>query len=441
MVPCLNTVNVTGSTSLASAISAAKPGDCIVMADGNYAFPTVTAKGSPDHPIVIMAANVLKAVVPMGNLVVTDSAYVFVMGLTWPGTGTITLNNCDHCRLARSRIMRQETGDVEWTMIDGTSTYCRIDHNDFGPQNTLGNMIQLHGVAGPGMGGGQIVQYSEVDHNYFHDVHYNGGNGWESIRAGLSGWTFSSSHTVIEFNLFVNDANDPEIMSIKSSDNTVRHNTVRTSAGHISQRHGNRNQYYGNYVLGGGVAGSAGIRAFGGDHKFYNNYIDGVTTFGILLEGGESTDTTGALTDHKEGYDDTVAFNTVMTGGITLGGSHPLGPLRTTVAYNIVKGSIAETGGSMGTKYLGNFVSGTGGGTDANRADPQLMMMGEVFVPGSSSPVFGAATMANQLFAYVTDDIGGRPRMNPAAVGANEPLAGTALYGPLTQTDVGPMAP
>jgi hypothetical protein len=327
-------------------------------------------------------------------------------------------------------------------MVDGTSTYCRVDHNDFGPQNQVSNMIQLHGVAGPGMGGGQIVQYSQVDHNYFHDVHYNGGNGWESIRAGLSGWTFSSSHTVIESNLFQNDANDPEIISVKSSDNTVRHNTVRTSNGHISQRHGNRNQYYGNFILGGGTGGSAGIRAFGGDHKIFNNYIEGVATFGILLEGGESTDTTGQLTDHKEGYDDTLAFNTVLSGGITLGGSHPLGPLRTTVAYNIVKGSISEGGGSMGTKYLGNFVSGTGGGTDANRVDPKLIMMGEVFIPSSGSPVLGAATMASAQFPFVTDDISGRLRMNPAAVGASElPSEDPALYRPLVAADVGPMAP
>jgi hypothetical protein len=435
MPPCLNTKNVTDSASLASAISAAMPGDCIVMADGNYAFSTVTAKGTADHPIVIEAANTLKAVVPTGNLVLSDSAYVFVLGLTWPGTGTISLDNCDHCRFARSRIMRQETGaDVEWVSVGGTSTYCRVDHNDFGPQNTVSNMIQLAGVTG------QIVQYTEIDHNYFHDVHYNGGNGWESIRAGLSGWTFSSSHTVIEFNLFVNDANDPEIISVKSSDNTVRHNTVRTSAGHISQRHGNRNQYYGNYIFGGGVAGSAGIRAFGGLHKFFNNYIDGVSQFGILLEGGESTDTTGQLTDHKEGYDDTVAFNTVLAGGITLGGAHPLGPLRTTVAYNVVKGSIAEMGGSMGTTYLGNFVSGTGGGTDANRADPKLVMMGELFLPGPGSPVLGAATMASQ-FPFVTEDIGGAPRGTPPAVGASELPMGSPLYGPLTAADVGPVAP
>jgi hypothetical protein len=432
--PCVRTVNVANRGSLATALGVARPGDCIDLADGSYAFPTITAKGTASQPIVIRAANVLKAAVPTGNLDIQNSAYVVVVGLTWTSTGTITLNNCDHCRLSRSRIMRQEMGAAEWTMIGGTSTYCRIDHNDFGPQNQLGNMIQLSGVSS------QIVQYTEIDHNYFHDVHYNGGNGWESIRAGLSGWTFSSSHTVIEFNLFENDANDPEIISVKSSDNTVRHNTVRTSAGQISQRHGNRNQYYGNYILGGGVAGSAGIRAFGGLHKFFNNYVEGVTSFGILLEGGESTDTTGLLTDHKEGYDDTVAFNTVLAGGIILGGAHPLGPLNTTVAYNVVKGSLTEQGGSMGTVYLGNFVSGAGGGTDVSRADPKLVGSGGLLLPAPGSPLLGAATMASR-FPFVTDDVSGAARPNPPAAGASELPHGAVLYGPLTATDVGPMAP
>src|SRR5205814_10640665 len=254
---------------------------------------------------------------------------------------------------SRFRTQRKETGGDEWTQITGTSSYCRIDHNDFGPQNQVGNMVQIGGV-----GGGQVSQYNRIDHNFFHDVHFNGGNGWETIRDGLSGWSFSSSHTIIEQNLFMHDANDPEIISVKSSDNIVRHNTVRASNGHLSQRHGNHNQFYGNYVLGDGVGGSAGIRVFGGNHLVYNNYVQGVSSFGILLEGGENDDTHGALTDHKEVYNATVAFNTVITGqGIVLGGSHPLGPINTTVAYNLVQGSMTEAGGAMGTKYIGNIVN------------------------------------------------------------------------------------
>jgi poly(beta-D-mannuronate) lyase len=439
---CLRTVNVSDSAALATALGAAKAGDCIILADGNYAFPAVSAKGTAEQPIVVKAANTLKAVVPTGNLAISNSAYVIVIGLTWPGSGTISMTNCDHCRISRFRIQRMETGGGEWTTITGTSTNCRIDHNDFGPQMQPGNMIQIGGV-----GGGQVAQYSRLDHNFFHDVHFNGGNGWESIRNGLSGWAYSSAHSLIEQNLFKNDNNDPEIISIKSSDNTVRHNTFRASNGHLSQRHGNRNEIYGNYVLGDGVAGSAGIRIFGGNHKVYNNYIEGVSGFGILLEGGENDDAHGANTDHKQVYNATVAFNTIVNkSGIELGGSHPLEPLNTVVAYNIVQGSanpLTEAAGTTGTKWIGNIVNGGGpgpAGAGAMMIDPKLIKVGEVFEIGPGSPAIDAATMAAQLLPFVAEDIHGRMR-DKADIGANELSSAPSLYGLVTEADVGPMAP
>jgi hypothetical protein len=436
--PCKRTVDVADSAKLMASLGAAQAGDCIVLADGTYTFPVITAKGAEAAPIVVRAANTLKSQLTTGNLELQGAAYVVVQGLLWTGPGTVKMTDCDHCRLSRCRIQRQETGGGEWTMITGTSKYCRIDHNDFGPQNQVGNMIQLGGA------GAQIVQYSRIDHNFFHDVHFSGANGWESIRAGLSGWTFSSSHTVIEQNLFMRDNNDPEIISVKSSDNTVRHNTVRASNGHISQRHGNRNQYYGNYVLGDGVGGSAGIRVFGGNHLVFNNYVQGVSSFGILLEGGENDDTHGALTDHKEVYNATVVFNTIVSSkGLVLGGSHPLGPINTTVAYNIVQGSLEEMGGSMGTKYLGNIVNGgpvavPGAGAGVKMIDPKLTKMGEIFRIGPSSPAVDAAM---NMFSFVSDDGDGRPRMGVPDIGAQEVTNAPALYGLLSEADVGPVAP
>ena len=121
------------------------------------------------------------------------AAYVVVEGLHFRSPGYIKMDDCDHCRISRFRIQRQEAGgEIDWVTVSGTSKYCRIDHNDFGPQRQVGNMIMLSGA------GAQIVQYTRIDHNYFHDVTYGGGNGWELIRAGLSGWTFSKAFTVIE---------------------------------------------------------------------------------------------------------------------------------------------------------------------------------------------------------------------------------------------------
>src|SRR5436190_23446579 len=44
-LPCMHMVAVAGSAALAPALSAAKPGDCLVPAAGDYAFPAVTPPG------------------------------------------------------------------------------------------------------------------------------------------------------------------------------------------------------------------------------------------------------------------------------------------------------------------------------------------------------------------------------------------------------------
>ena len=281
---CGRNVAVQSSGALAKALDGAKAGDCIVLADGQYTFPTIDAQGTAVGPIVIRAANPLKAIVSTGNLSLQNAAFVEVQGLHWTSAGNITLGNCDHCRISRFRIERQENGqEIDWVTVAGKSHDCRIDHNDFGPQRQLGNMIMLGGS------GSQVVQRTRIDHNFIHDIKYAGGNGWESIRAGLSGWTFSRGFTIIEHNLFLRANNDPETISIKSSDNTIRFNTMRATAGQFTLRHGNRTSVYGNYIFGDGVAGSGGIRVCGGEHKIFNNYVEGISGAGISVESERAT--------------------------------------------------------------------------------------------------------------------------------------------------------
>jgi hypothetical protein len=437
---CQRTVPVATSAALASAAGAAVAGDCIVLADGDYVFPVLKAKGTAANPIVIAAAHPLKATASTGSLTYAGAAYLTVQGLSWTA-GQIKMDDCDHCRLTRSRLQLTEpaTG-FDWVTVGGTSSYCRLDHNDLGPKLVIGNMVMLAGS------GAQIVQYTSIDHNFFHDVQGGAGNGWETIRAGLSGWTFSSAHTVIEKNLFLHTTGDPETISVKSSDNVIRYNTMRASQGEFTLRHGNRTSVYGNFILGDGVAGSGGIRVLGGDHKLYNNYIQGVDGAGIFLEGGESDDTTGMLTDHKQVYRAQVVFNTIVNSrGITVGGAHPMQPIDCTVAYNVLAGSggtvLSEAAGTVNTRYLGNIVwNGTTPikGTDAIRlVDPKLAKVGEVFRLSSGSP---AIDNASAMFGFVTEDFDGQPRGTPD-VGADEWSSAPATNGLLGAGDVGPAAP
>jgi hypothetical protein len=444
---CKRDIPVSTSAALTTAIGAAQPGDCITLADGDYVFPVITAKGTEAAPIVIRAANVLKAVVASGDLKMQGAAYVVVRGISWTSNGTIWMTDTDHGRISRFRIQCTESGpqqafhDLAWITVFGASQHCRIDHCDLGPQNQRGNMILVTGTEEAPLA---MAQHTRIDHNFFHDVHYGGGNGWETIRSGADTYSFTSSFTVIEHNLFKNDANDPEVVSLKSSDNTLRYNTLRASTGQFVLRHGNRDVVHGNYILADGNSKAMGLRVNGGQHKIFNNYVEGVSGPGIFLEGGNSTDNTGVLQDHKQVYKTEVVFNTVVNaGGIAVGGVHPMDPVDCTVAYNIVQGpgALYTLSGGTNNKFVGNIANlGTPQVKDGvTTADPKLMKVGTVFSIGAGSPAINAGMPS---YPYVMDDIQGKARKDGMPdVGANEVSDETAHFAPLTETDVGPRGP
>jgi poly(beta-D-mannuronate) lyase len=142
----------------------------------------------------------------------------------------------------------------------------------------------------------------------------------------------------------------------------LRYNTMRASVAQFSLRHGYRTLVYGNYVLGDGVAKTQGIRVCGGDHRLFNNHIEGVDSPGITLEGGDGTEATGMLTDHKQVFRTEVVFNTVVNNrGIDVGGGHEFKPIDCTVAYNLLQGTgplISEAAGTVGTVCKGNLANG-----------------------------------------------------------------------------------
>ena len=110
-------------------------------------------------------------------------------------------------------------------------------------------------------------QHDRIDHNYFRDIAYGGGKkGFEAIRTGSNdlGATGRSTFTTIEHNLLEQCGGEEEIMSLKSSDNIVRHNTLLNCRGTICLRLGNRDVVSGNFVLasdGGPVAAGSSSTA------------------------------------------------------------------------------------------------------------------------------------------------------------------------------------
>jgi poly(beta-D-mannuronate) lyase len=387
---CRRTVPVANAAAFAPALAAVMPGDCLVLADGDYPASTISAKATAEAPVVLRAEHRLKANFT-GVVTLTDAAFVILEGFTFPGAaGTVITGTSNNCRVTRSRYF---TGTANFA---GTAKDNRIDHSEFGPKNTDGNLVQPTAMA----------ENTRIDHNYFHDVSAAGANGRETIRLGCCGATFDlhEANNLVEHNLLVNCSGEAEIISVKSSKNTIRYNTIRSSTGNITLRAGKNDSVYGNFVFGTGNQG--GLRIFDSGHKIYNNYIE----TGSALIGNRVDDIHAAVTG-------AIIVNNTFLGKVTLAGSG-----------NVFSNNISLGGDSLG---------GATAQANLTRDAAGLVRVGEVMaITGKSA----AVNAAQGSFAFVTEDMNGQPRNQPD-IGADEFSTAPPLYVPLTPADVGPNAP
>ncbi|ONI81376.1 hypothetical protein ALI144C_22460 [Actinosynnema sp. ALI-1.44] len=439
------TVPVANSSQLQSAFTSAQPGDRIVLADGQYTIGKLTGKNATaDRPITVAAANRGKAVITGGQLEVANSSHVVVDGLKWTNSNTLKITGSNNVRLTRNHFRLTESSSLKWVIIQGAgSHHNRIDHNLFEEKHQLGNFITIDGSET------QQSQHDLIDHNHFRAIGPRAQNEMEAIRVGWSEISRSSGFTVIESNLFEDCDGDPEIISVKSNDNTVRYNTFRSSQGTLSHRHGNRGAFHGNFFLGEGKPGTGGIRVYGQDHKIYNNYFEGLTGTGydaaLQLDGGD-VDTSGALNAHWRVYRATVVNNTFVNNisNVEIGANYKYAPVDSVIADNVVTGSqgtlFNEVKAPVNLTYAGNIAWPTGsanvGVTRGVRAvDPQLARSGPVYRIGSASPAVDAGSGG---YPFVADDMDGQARTGKPDTGADEHSSSAVLRGPLIAADVGP---
>ena len=115
-----------------------------------------------------------------------------------------------------------------------------------------------------------------IDHNVFKNRKPGNGNGFETIRVGLSGSSLSSSKTIISKNFFQNCNGELEIISIKSCDNIIFKNIIYNSLGTITLRHGRNNIVANNLINQFNTPNTGGIRIIGDNHLIYQNLIKNV---------------------------------------------------------------------------------------------------------------------------------------------------------------------
>ncbi|MFD7521871.1 chondroitinase-B domain-containing protein [Paenibacillus chitinolyticus] len=459
-------IPVSTSEGLAAALKTASAGQTIVLADGNYTVSGNNSSilienrnGTEANPITIKAANRGKAVITGSTTFeAKKSSYVTIEGLKFANSADkgVLLNGSHHIRLTRNQFALPARGvDTIWLQVSGANSHHnQIDRNDFGNKTDTNPLIAYEGD-----GQGNISQYDVIEYNYFHDVGPWVDNGKETIRLGLSKISLSDGFNKIQYNLFENTDGEPEIVSVKSSNNTVRYNTFKTSKGGLTSRHGHNNSFYGNFFLGDGVKSEqAGIRIYGNDHKIYNNYMENLTESAIILDNGKYDGGTGgypsnpSVDDLKSQwriYRAQVVNNTIVnsTTGIVVGSGKPFTPVDSRVANNIVKNSsgiLYNEAAATNTVFEGNIGFG---GTVTNKGrtsaeiwnkNPLLTVVQGLQKLSASSP---AIDYAKGSYPFVQEDMDGETRsVNDA--GADERSSASSFTNhPLTQAEVGPDAP
>ena len=454
------TLQASSLAELQGHIAAAKPGDRVVLKDGPYATERALEvrgrHGTAEAPIVIEAESRLGATIGGGaGFVFEESSYITIQGFRFTHAETQRVpTTAHHIRFTRN-LFELAPRALHWMQVLGDDV--EIDHNVFQNKKTAGVYVAVTGRGGDPAT--TMAQRTHIHHNGFYDHAFPGRNGGEGIRIGLSGLALLSAHAVIEHNLFERHDGDPEAVSVKSSDNAVRFNTVRDSKGGLVLRHGNRTTVEGNILLN----GRGGIRFYGDDHRIINNYVAGGTGESPQEPGWGAAITigSGSVEDHLPEHDAgsrrgrdapervLVAFNTIVDHAQPVAGEdREFGPRDCVIANNVIQGARGPlvdlpADGAAGFRWDGNIVWGAEVVGDVpesgyRRVDPKLVLRDGLFRPEAKSPLIDAAVGAH---ADVARDIDGQEREGAKDVGADEASAGDTVRRPLTRADVGPDAP
>lgn len=434
---------------LAKAVSKAKPGDVITIADGNYDQGcTLKGKGTQDKPIVVRAQTLGQ--VGISKPVTIQGSYVTLLGVRFSKQGRVHIDGVG-CRLSRCSMSNIESG--KWVTVSSASSKIEIDHCLFEKKENnrkLSRGCQLIQIYVRNKGEGH-----HIHHNHFRDIPKGKGNGFETVQLITQGNPFNPKGgdcgTVIEDNLFERCNGEAEIISVKSNGNIVRRNTFHECRGSLVLRHGHRNQAVSNIFIGGKEEGSGGIRLQGKDQVIVNNYFHGLK-YALAMMDGTPDDLYVRVERAK------IVNNTVVDckRALSVGHNHSKHPNGTTpsqcvIANNLFVGDTKDEASPLveyvqgdkpeGWTWANNVYSGTLGipptkglrkGTPALNITKGAVALPTRNTPSAKEPVPGVKAAEK--------DMCGVSRGTNATLGAIQFSDKMAAAKPLTAKQVGPEA-
>ena len=275
------TINITELNQL---IKTLKEGDLVLLNDGIYDSISlyIDCIGTRLNKITI------KAKTP-GNLILTGKVNVNITGKYTTFANIIFKNGGLVNGIQIGGTGNRLTGcDISFNNSDGPIVLMkdqknRIDHCILRDFSNAGVWLCLQRD-------NYEPNYWVVDHNIFKNRSPGSGNGFETIRIGTSGTSLSNSRTIITQNIFENCDGEIEIISSKSCENIIYKNTIKTSVGAITLRHGNRCIVSNNKISQNNKKDTSGIRiAAGEDHILFSNIVLDANKYSILVNSGQTS--------------------------------------------------------------------------------------------------------------------------------------------------------
>lgn len=425
-------------SALQTAIDKAAPGAVIILANGVYtasAAITVARQGTAAHPITIKAETVGGAEIAgtAGFSILAPASHIIIQGFkfTHSASRAVMAPGTSYCRWTHN--LFQTPGDGEDLLLNGSDH--EVDYNTFQHKDAMGRFIAVRGT------GSQIAERLHIHHNYFFDQKPQKGNGAETLQFGLSGYSLSSSNSVVEYNLFEECAGENELISVKASQLTIRYNTIRNCPAQFTLRHGNRSSVYGNYFI-----NTPGLRIFGDDHTIFSNYFENCNP-AIMVGNGDGEVADGAkLTSHDRPDRVLIAFNTLVNNAANIlqsGRANGLGATDITIANNIIQGggpAAKIAGPYTGGVWSGNIVNGAGGAGDMPEGgyamtDARLVRDASgIFRLQAGSPAVDAAAGS---YPAISVDMDGQRRTGVFDKGADEVSVAPVVAHVLSADEVG----
>ncbi len=268
---------------LNAAINSARPGDEIIMANGNWDDVQIkfVGYGKQGQPITLKAETAGKVIISSQSDLKLGGEYLVVSGLYFtngasPSDAVIdfAINKdtvANHSRVTNTvildfnKVQRNQT-DL-WVLFNGR--YNELDHCYIAGKSNRGPTVRIDLA-----GNKSIKNYHKIHDNYFGPRPPKGGPSAETIQLGNSYTSMAPSYTMVSNNFFDRCNGEVEIISSKSNFNEFRNNVFYKSEGSLVTRHGNYCIVDGNYFIGDTSSEQiGGIRLIGTGHWVTNNYF------------------------------------------------------------------------------------------------------------------------------------------------------------------------